>query len=329
MSENNLAFNNPFCPLPFIHQHVNTKKESKVCCFAGEDGYVTTDMDFNADGYKFVRDDILSNKWPSQCSSCKLKEEQKLISPRQNAVRDLYLKHKNLVDSQIELYKKGHDLQPYYYDLRFSNLCNLACQTCSASNSSTIAKTLKNPDVFLSYEPDMDINPNAVKVYLAGGEPFLIKKFVDFLNKIENTDCEIVVNTNGTIITSGLLIALKRFKTVSITLSLDGYGKLNDKIRIGSNWDQIVKNLQTFKDNGFLIHVNTVIQKDNINELYELGLFLDENGITKWSMYELDDPEEFVWTHAQIDVEKVRKVLELKIVKKNLELTTLINKILK
>lgn len=324
-----LKFDNPFCPLPFIHQHIDTKKRSKVCCYADDNGFVSDSMDFNSDDYKLVRDNISQGKWSDACVSCRFKEMDLVISPRQIAVRDLYKKHKRLIDSQIELHKQGENLRPYTYDLRISNLCNLTCQTCDAVHSSSIAKELGEETVFLSYEPSMDINPNAIRIYFAGGEPFLIKKYADVLDRIDNKDCEVIVNTNGTMVTDRFLAALKQFKTVNITLSLDGFGELNSMIRKGSNWDQIVKNIQIFKDQGFSLHVNTVVQKDNINELLELGQFLEETNIEKWSWCELEEPTEFVWTHTKLDTDKMKRVLELKIVKTNVELTTLINKLLK
>lgn len=328
MSDNKLAFNNAFCPLLFIHQHINTNKEMRVCCFSTVHGKVSDNHDFNSVEYKTIRDNSLRNEWSPQCVICKTAEENKELSYRQFAIKD-FRSHKDLINSQVELHKSGKDIQPYFYDLRISNLCNLMCQTCEPSKSSSIAKSLNQDLPFLTFEPEVDVNPNAIKIYLAGGEPFMIKKFIKILKQVENLDCEVVVNTNGTIINEQMLAALKRFKNVNITLSLDGYSTLNDKIRKGSNWNVILRNLQIFKDCGFSIHVNTVLQKDNVNELYDLGKFLEEQSIFKWSITELLYPEEFKWEHATVNKTAVMKILELDIIKNNIGATSMINKILK
>ena len=72
---------------------------------------------------------------------------------------------------------------------------------CDAKSSSSIAKRQGINRPFLTWEQGDDINHDSVRVYLAGGEPFLIKSFSDSLNKITNMDCEIVINTNCTTLT--------------------------------------------------------------------------------------------------------------------------------
>ena len=320
-----LKFNNTFCPLLFVQQYINTKKEMAVCCFSNK--IISSDLDFNSNDYKDIRNTMLNGSWSDHCQNCQKLEEQKLISPRQKAVKDIYLSHKDIVDEQVQNHTNGLSVHPHFYDLRISNLCNLTCQMCDAEHSSSIAKLKKTPTEFLSYEPSIDINPNTFKLYLAGGEPFLIKKFIQFLDSITNLDCEIVVNTNGTIINEKLLTALQRFKNVNITLSLDGYKELNDKIRRGSNWDTIVKNMQIFIERGFSIHVNTVLQKDNVNELLALGEFLD-NKVSKWTLSELIEPYEMQWIHADIDKNQISPLMELKLVKMNIASVYLLNKIL-
>jgi organic radical activating enzyme len=49
---------------------------------------------------------------------------------------------------------------------------------------------------FFQHEPDIEINPDAKRIYLAGGEPFMIKSFSRLLETIDNKECEIVINTN-------------------------------------------------------------------------------------------------------------------------------------
>ena len=67
----------------------------------------------------------------------------------------------------------------------------------------------------------------------------MIKSFSPVLNSIENTDCEIQVNTNATIPTEHLLSALERFRDVTFILSIDGTGSTIEKIRTLCDWNII------------------------------------------------------------------------------------------
>ena len=158
----------------------------------------------------------------------------------------------------------------------------------------------------------------------------MIKKFARMLSEIGNTDCQIIVNTNATIVTKPLLDQLKRFKSVSIVVSIDGYSELNDQIRRGSNWKAVVKNIKMFMELGFNVLVNTVLQRDNINHLYQLGIFLESIGISDWIISPLFTPENLQWTQQKnIIYKNIKKTLELHSVKRNENSVTLLQHILK
>ena len=128
---------------------------------------------------------MLKNKVVTECAGCYKLENNKEISPRQKANRE-WKKHLNLLDKAIHNHLNEKTIKPVWYDLRTSNLCNLECQMCDAKSSSSIAKRQGINRPFLTWDIDTNINPESVRVYLAGGEPFLIKSFSDRLNKITN-----------------------------------------------------------------------------------------------------------------------------------------------
>ena len=158
----------------------------------------------------------------------------------------------------------------------------------------------------------------------------MIKKFSKMLAEISNTDCEIIVNTNATIVTKPLLDQLKRFKNVHIVVSIDGYDTINTQIRRGSNWNTIVKNIKLFQDCGFDVLVNSVLQRDNVNHIYELGSFLESVGIEDWIISPLFVPENLKWENQQnINYADLRKTAELSSVKRNENSLSLLQHILK
>jgi sulfatase maturation enzyme AslB (radical SAM superfamily) len=273
-----------------------------------------------------IRDLILSGERVSECESCYAQEDKKLISRRQRLLKDFSTK-KDKVDRAITQHIAGQIPEPIYYDLRYSNLCNLECQMCDALHSSSIAERQSKEIIFLKSELDIKINKEAERIYLAGGEPFLIKSFSKLLNNISNKNCEIVVNTNATILTKHLLTELKKFNNVSFFVSIDGYHSVNEKIRKNSVWDDIVKNVKILSDYGG-IYIHTVIQKDNVNRLLELGKWIETHNVQEWKLTICEDPQELHFSHCEtIDIPA--ELYSLKLVKQNMSSIRTLNEIKK
>jgi len=276
---NRLKFGDSFCVLPFIHKHVDLGGKQRLCC--------NSDETVTQDRINEVRQLMLAGNPVGECVKCVACESTNRISERQNQSKD-WLKHldiQNWIENCTEV----------SYDLRYSNLCNLRCQTCGPYASSAWAKFLQKNDVYKSWEPDsIDINPDAKRIYLAGGEPFLIKSFSKALNNVTNTDCEIVVNTNATILTDHMIEALTRFSNVCFVLSIDGIGPVIEQIRTGCNWktiqDNIIK-LRNKLDPNFM--VNTVLQKDNIDDVPNIANWIDSQNISNWHVTVLTSPEQY------------------------------------
>lgn len=310
---------NTFCPFLFLHYFVDTDKKSKFCCL-DIDSISNSVVDYNDSIYVEARDNILNNKKLTQCTKCYDSEEKNIISLRQKTILDdiIEMDRVEILFDQIEKHNQGLDIQPLWYDLRISNNCNLSCIMCGPQYSSTWAKKLGIEHKHLSFDPDIKISPNTYKIQLAGGEPFMIKKFSNFLEKINNLNCEIIVNTNATIINQTLLDQLKRFKNTTIVISVDGYGELNEKIRTGTIWSTVVKNIKIFQKENFNLLVNTCVQKDNINHLYELGVWLEGIGIDDWMLSRLFNPVELKWENQDnIDIENLKQTLKLKSIQRN------------
>jgi len=315
-----LKFGNSFCPLAFLHYHLDTNKRKRLCCDSADT--IDQSTGYNTEQYKIIRQKMLDNQPVAACDYCQKNEDKKLISLRQMALSNMKQNPDEirLLQSQIEKHRRGEDLEPYWYDLRMSNNCNLACQICKPSASSTIAKNMGLADPYLMLEVDLDINPNAEKIALAGGEPFLIKKFVKMLESVENPDCDISVITNGTIISQGLITQLNRFKNVCISVSIDGIGELNERLRKNSAWDEIDRNIDRFMELGYAIRFSTAVQKDNINHLHEIADYMASKGIDDWSLIEVIEPEEFNWRRAtDISKSRLEELRSLPMIQNNIQ----------
>jgi sulfatase maturation enzyme AslB (radical SAM superfamily) len=125
-----------------------------------------------------------------------------------------------------------------------------------------------------------------IKVY--GGEPLQTREADAFFKRvIEQGNIEnlyIEMSTNGTTLPMpNVLEAFKRCKRLKLDISIDGYGKLNDYIRSGSDWDNIVENMKFFdnlideRTEQTVIIVHSAVGLYNANLVSELDAFVEEN----------------------------------------------------
>jgi sulfatase maturation enzyme AslB (radical SAM superfamily) len=199
-----------------------------------------------------TRQKLLRNEIPNDCQLCKNDEDRGIPSLRQQSLKDFG----NITSPTLQ-----------YLDLRYDNLCNLACRMCHAGYSSTWAKEVdKHPELLTYHKPfnrinavskiidDFDnITKNLKKLSLTGGEPLLIKDHLVILSKLieqGRTDIELTITTNLTVLNKQWVEVVKKFSTVHWTVSIDGVRAVGEYIRWPYNWNNVDTNLdQLFKLN--------------------------------------------------------------------------------
>jgi glutamate-1-semialdehyde 2,1-aminomutase len=106
------------------------------------------------------------------------------------------------------------------------------------------------------------------EIYLTGGEPFMVKNLDKFINKLDR-NIKLRFNTNGTLYNKKLLDILKEFNYVNMCYSIDGVGSVNDYIRYGSKFSEIINNLEIAIDCGFDVSVSPTVQILNVLRMDE------------------------------------------------------------
>jgi sulfatase maturation enzyme AslB (radical SAM superfamily) len=104
-------------------------------------------------------------------------------------------------------------------------------------------------------------------------------EFYSFLRKCidqNKTNFELYIGTNGMKISETLLSLLDHFKHVCFSFSFDGYKKVNDYIRWGSDFDTIVTNSQRVRERGFKVALQTVFSTFSISRMHEVFQFYDQ-----------------------------------------------------
>lgn len=234
----------------------------------------------NAELMKNVRVNMMNGVWSEECGRCKSEEENGLTSRRSyenEQWRYNFDKVKNdtAPDGTIDPEK----FPIVYYDLRFGNFCNLKCRMCGPTDSNAWYEdwmTLTGTNSFKDTSGQMEIVKtkkglevsafnwveneafwtqlessihNIQHVYFAGGEPMLIERHYEFLEKCIAADAakNIVIeyNTNMSTLPSKVTTLWTKFKQVRVGASVDGKGAVVEYQRYPVKWDKIHRNLLT------------------------------------------------------------------------------------
>jgi len=264
-----LSESKTFCIYPWIHMHAWPTGEAMPCCMADPVGQLgncrksTLKEIWNNQPMRDLRVNMLNDAESAACSRCYEQERAGFFSGRQSANKH----HGHLIERVLETKPDGtyDTFELSYWDIRFSNLCNLKCRSCGHIFSSQWyqdqvklagpewAKSNK-PKVYAGrYETDMleqllEHIDYVEQIYFAGGEPLVMEEhyiILDELIKRGKTDVRLIYNTNFTQVKLKDKHAFeqwKHFPAVAVGASLDAMGKHAEYIRSGTKWDVVEEN---------------------------------------------------------------------------------------
>jgi len=323
------------CIHPWSHIAINPDGEAQPCCHTrwtkdmsgtnisngfGNIKENTVDEIMNCDKMKEIRTTMLSGELPEICSKCSYFESTKTRSPRQHAYYNKYADDvledipKTLPDGSITAYKLR------YWDLRYSNVCNMACIMCSPEWSHKWTAEVKSLDASMTseemkwnlhsalvtdreritnYDKVLDISnhldwvdngiDDVQKIYFAGGEPLQMEEHWYILEQLDkrnrHRDVYIKYNTNLLKLDYKGKSVLDYWKKwdkskLYIECSIDETNARAEYIRYGTKWKQILENIAAIKQENINISPIISIGCYNIFRLPELMQELEDLFIT-------------------------------------------------
>ena len=220
-----------------------------------------------------LKAEMLSNKKPKPCSTCYVQEQnqKKLVSISSR----LYYSKEIAPHIDLNLLDDINGFNLHHVDLRWNNTCNQACVYCDSTSSSMWARELgehSKVDRKANQKVKQLVFDNVDKllnVYLAGGEPLLIKENLEFLKLIKekNPNCNIRVNTNLSKTDTGIFDLLCDFPNVHWTVSCETIEQEYEYVRYHGVWDNFITNLK---------HIQSLNHKISFNMLH---MILNYNSI--------------------------------------------------
>ena len=196
-----------------------------------------------------LKESMLKDQKPHNCSGCYLQEKQtkdlSSISSRLYYLKELGTK------TDLNFYDDTKNFALKHVDLRWTNSCNQACVYCGPEYSSKWAQELgekykSNKQARQEVKDYVFENIAQLEnVYLAGGEPMLMKENFEFLTllKEKNPNCHIRVNSNLSTTATGIFELLCSFKNVHWTVSVESMEEEYNYIRHHGNWNDFLQNL--------------------------------------------------------------------------------------
>lgn len=274
-----------YCPYPFIGVSLQSDGITPPCGqysnIAPFNPMQSIEEARNSKHMQEMRERMLNNQHDSGCQ-CPAEEAAGIQSMRQAA-----------------LDKFGYN--PFgpikTVEIFFDNVCNLKCRMCASPYSHLLFEEEKelygesiSKTKYVKNTKYQDVDFSALEeVEVYGGEPLLSQdanKFFDKLTKEGNIyNIDVKVSTNGTVLPmEHVLHAFKNCKILHINISIDGYNKLNEYIRKGSDWNNCVSTMKFFDtlidergDKQTNIQVHSAIGIYNANLINELDNFVLEN----------------------------------------------------
>tara|TARA_Y100000310_G_scaffold146222_1_gene145554 strand:- start:1729 stop:2952 length:1224 start_codon:yes stop_codon:yes gene_type:complete len=303
---------------PWTHLFVQTDGGVGSCCQLcnnlGDLNDNTLLEIWNSDINRKMRRDMLAGKKIDECYRCYMSEDSGVESIR-NQINQRF---RHLMETTKETKEDGSFRYNYvYFDIRFSNLCNFKCRTCSHHLSSSFFEEAKKIEektgmkgtdelgligtfgddkvIYPTKSKDElwnqveEIIPSVEVFYFAGGEPLIQEehcKIIKLLLEHKKFNATLTYSSNMSRLSyrdMNFLEVWPKFKQVEISASLDSMGKAGEYIRKGQDWKKTEENLINFnkacpKHHLTLTPVLSVMSAYRIPEMHR---YLIENNFFK------------------------------------------------
>ena len=260
-----------FCMLPWMHLHAWPDGRAYPCCLGvaqypvGNFKEKTMREIWNDEPMREIRRNMLADRPCKECADCYEQEAAGFASMRNNSNKNFA----QYIDSTDQTLPDGTypDFRLHYWDVRFSNICQLKCRSCGSIFSSRWydddvklwGKELR-PRVQFAGRHEQDVweqmqehIPYLEQIYFAGGEPLIMEehnRILKLLIEKGNTNVRLIYNTNLNELRykkESVLDLWKQFPNVCVAASLDDMGARAEIIRSGTDWSKVEQNIRDLK----------------------------------------------------------------------------------
>jgi organic radical activating enzyme len=299
--------------MPWINISVDPDGSIKPCCISQQHitkenkqnynlGYDKLDDIINSPDYVAIRKKMLRGEEVAGCKQCYAIEQYGKTESKRIMFNKTWFPKQEIRKKVVQ--GAVIDNTVYDFDLRFGNMCNLSCKSCSSVNSSQLEKELNelnsktNISKFFSitsytninewyetdtFESNIKSNLDTIRqLYITGGEPTIIKKNQELLKFLvdngKSKNIKLILNSNMTNINPAFYELLPEFESVLFFASVDGYGEIQEYLRYPSKWTQVDKHVKKLVSLGgnITVRLSPTVQIGNLNKLVDLFEYAED-----------------------------------------------------
>jgi len=247
----------PYVTLDTRYSELSSEPVHKTCCCNLDDRTFVPSP--GADPFAEIKEQQLNEQWPEACWRCKKEEDHGGASERINGFM-------GYIEDRLRSFVEKQTLPEFELRVKFSNFCNLACRSCSETESSTWARVTSTP-VSEKYEMDISSSPEHWQlitttileklpevehfyVHFIGGESLVQPGMKKLLNWMIDQGIASRVHlrvTTALTVRPGfdLMSKMSQFRDVDINLSIDSVGDNYQYLRWPAKFAKIENNLNT------------------------------------------------------------------------------------
>lgn len=282
------------CVLPFINRIINVEFDgqrdpSKQKTYLRNSCCCNLIVDNDPSAIDHVKKSVLDGQLNSNCQRCYDSEQQTSSSERTMA----------LVNESAEQFNKfltTAEVNDSVFGIKFSNLCNLACRSCSPTFSSKYSQVhqLRIPQELVHDIGDNsavwdDITSSITKILekqstitlsLFGGESLIqpgALRLIDWLNEqLYSSRVILNITTNFTNLQTQLVKKFDQFKQIHLFASIDSIEQNYNYVRWPGQWSQIKSNLEQILPQVQAGQIALTVQPLwNLNNIFYIVDYLD------------------------------------------------------
>jgi sulfatase maturation enzyme AslB (radical SAM superfamily) len=245
-----------FCAYPFNTIFLGADGGVKTCCSAqidiGDINKQSIQEILQGPVAQGIRQAIIEERWHPQCEQC---QKLEAMGARSERVDTGSANKFEIFESAT---KETFELQKL--DLRWSNLCNLACNYCYEYFSSkwSILKGIKvnankaeaEDSLFTLIAENIDSLDSIETINLLGGEPLLQKQNHKLIDLLPTKNYYILSNLSIDLPNNTIAPKLIANENAQWGISFDTVGDRFEYVRHGAEWTTFVSNLRYLNDQG-------------------------------------------------------------------------------
>lgn len=278
--------NRSFCPIPWTGFMYSANGEVMNCIRSQRaigDINDSSIHDILANNTQ-TKQNMLNHEPGLGCTGCYGLEHDK---KRFDIISDRVFYLRELKEVNSTVYDDVNNFDLHQIDIRWSNICNFGCIYCGPEYSSRLATELgapiKTPPADRIQEMKEYIFNNAHQlkhVYMAGGEPLLMKENLELLELLKqvNPNVNLRVNTNLSKVDTRVFETVCEFPNVHWTISIETLGKEYEYIRYGGKWTDFTDNLAIIQNLKHKVSFNMLYFILNYKSIFECIRFLQGLG---------------------------------------------------